>query len=284
MAGKWVVFGASGFIGQALTKRLADSGVDFTAHSSRTLDLLASDAPTRIADAVRDGDIIVMLSASTPEKGTAETLLLNNLLMMQHLLAGIAQWDIGRFIYASSDAVYPLTADIVDERTQPCPYDLYGCMHLAREQWLKLRIAPETLTILRPCAVYGMLDTHNSYGINRFIRSAMAQGEIALFGGGEEYRDHVHVDDVAEIILAAGRQRISGMFNIASGTSWRFSQIAALIRSGLAKKEIALLHKPRTMPIFHRHFDTSLLCSRFPSQRPRPVDAGIRQWLNKESS
>jgi nucleoside-diphosphate-sugar epimerase len=42
-----------------------------------------------------------------------------------------------------------------------------------------------------------MGDPHNGYGPNRFRRLAAAGQEIVLFGGGEERRDHVLVDDVA---------------------------------------------------------------------------------------
>ena len=96
----------------------------------------------------------------------------------------------------------------------------------------------------------------NAYGIPRFIRSALEKNEIVLFGGGEEYRDHVHVDDTAALIFAAWQQRTAGTFNAASGKSWRFSEITDFIASSLNKK-VTITHKPRAMPIYHRHVDIS---------------------------
>jgi UDP-glucose 4-epimerase len=198
--------------------------------------------------------------------------------MVKHLLAGIKDRNIAQCIYVSSDAVYPLSADVVDEQTPPCPYDLYGQMHLTREQYFRAAITADKLAILRPCAIYGVGDTHNSYGINRFVRTSLAAGEITLFGGGEEYRDHVHVGDVARLVLAAHQQQFAGVLNIASGTSWRFGEIAACIKAR-AGREVNIILKPRAMAITHRHFNITKLLRQFPNQRPCSIDAGIEAFL-----
>ena len=218
----------------------------------------------------------MMLSAYTPEKGAASELTLKNIRMMQHVLQAVEGKDIAQFIYVSSDAVYPMSADVIDERTPPCPYDLYGQMHLLREQYARSAIPAEKLTILRPCAIYGVGDTHNSYGINRFIRNALAQGEIALFGGGEEYRDHVAVGDVAQIIFAAYAQRQAGLFNIATGKAERFATIAAMIQDAV-KKPVKVTYKNRAVPITHRHFNTVKLLRTFPDCAPRRIASGISE-------
>lgn len=276
---KWVIFGASGFVGQSLVRLLNQHDIKHLALSSKALDLSAQDAPQKIASIVEDGDRILMLSAYTPEKGDARELTIKNLLMAKHLLAGIEGRAPQHVTYVSSDAVYPLTADIIDERTPPCPGSLYGHMHIMREQYVSDAIAPEKLTVLRPCAIYGEGDTHNAYGISRFIKSAEERGEIVLFGGGEEYRDHIHVDDFATIVLASTQQKTAGIFNAASGTSWRFLEIAECIKAGNSKN-ISIVHKPRALPILHRHVNTSKLLSTFPQHKPRAIDVGIRQLLH----
>ena len=277
---KLIIFGASGFVGQALLSLLKKNGVDHVAHSSKTLDLTSPDSVQKIAENTKSGDTIIMLSALTPEKGSAGDTTVQNILMTKHLLDGIKNIDIGHFIYISSDAVYPLTADIVDEQTPPLPYSLYGHMHLMREQFVKEYFKPEKLTIFRPCAIYGNGDTHNAYGIMRFIRSAAQTGEISLFGGGEEYRDHIHVDDLATIIFDSYRRKISGIFNVASGKSWRFSQVAEFIQSNIGKKT-TITCKPRAMPIFHRHVDISKLRSTFPNHKLVSIEDGIHKLLKE---
>lgn len=278
MMSKLVIFGASGFVGKPLLPMLDAQGIPYAAPSSKTLDLTADTAPAQIAELVQDGDSILMLCALTPEKGKAPDLTLRNVQMVKNLLAGLEARKSVYCTYISSDAVYPLTADIINEHTPPAPDRSYGHMHILREQLLVEAFAPETLTILRPCAIYGVGDTHNAYGISRFMRSAIEQGEISLFGGGEEYRDHIHVDDLARLIAHLQQKKIPGLYNVATGASRRFIDIARLIQSSLAKP-VTISHKPRAMPITHRHMNMTQLWSTFPLHRPRPIDTGIKQLL-----
>src|SRR5256885_1405531 len=74
------------------------------------------------------------------------------------------------------------------------------------------------LAILRPTLLYGAEDPHNGYGPNRFRRLANAGADITLFGEGEERRDHVLIDDLAEIVLRVLKRRSTGTLNIATGT------------------------------------------------------------------
>ncbi len=276
-----ILFGASGFVGKSLTPLFDKQGMAYTAHSSASLDLTAPAAVQAVAEQVRDGDTVILLSALTPEKGNAPEMTLRNILMMKHLLAGIQDKAIAQFIYISSDAVYPLSADMIDEETPMTAGSLYGQMHVMREQFAREAIPADKLTILRPCAIYGEGDTHNAYGICRFLRQA-EQGEITLFGGGEEYRDHVHVDDVAGIIFAAHRRKVTGTFNIASGKSWRFRELAAAIQQ--ANKNVTIAQKPRAMPITHRHVNIVKLASAFPDCLPRSIEAGLRQLLSRRAA
>jgi UDP-glucose 4-epimerase len=275
---KIIIFGSYGFVGQSLVQLLEDKGEEYLAHSSKNLDLTESSSIQKIADTTNDGDTIVMLSALTPERGEAGEITIQNITMIQTLLKGIEDKNIKQFIYVSSDAVYPMTDDIIDENTPPQPHDLYGCMHVMREQFLKSSIAPKKLTILRPCSIYGKKDTHNGYSINRFLRSALENGEISLFGNGEEYRDHIYIDDFTNIIYASHKKHAFGVFNVASGTSWRFIEIAEYIQSILDKK-IIIKNMPRGMDITHRHMNTVKLCSIFPEYCPRAIDTGIKEFL-----
>ena len=277
---KVIVFGASGFVGQTFVRILDKENCEYIAHSSKTIDLTSPDSVEKIATTTKDGDAIIMLSALTPGKDESDRIAVNNLLMIRNIISGIKDRNIARFIYISSDAVYPLTSDIIDEETIPKPMNLYGYSHLIREKFLEEYISPEKLAILRPCAIYGKNDTHNAYGIMRFIRSAQESGDISLFGGGEEYRDHIHVDDLADIIFASYKQKTTGIFNVATGKSFRFIEIAELIKSSI-DKEITISFKPRAVPIFHRHVNMCKLWANFPSHKPRLIDAGIMELLER---
>ncbi|HEY0338623.1 MAG TPA: NAD(P)-dependent oxidoreductase, partial [Burkholderiales bacterium] len=223
-----VVLGARGFLGTAVCKRLAAKNVTVIPLGSSDLDLTQTDAADKLAALLRPGDALVMLSALTPDKGRDAATLIKNILMMQNVCAALTDARCAHFVYVSSDAVYGSKTGLITEHTPPSPEDLYGAMHLSRELMAR-SLSRIPVLILRPTAIYGLDDTHNGYGPNRFRRSAAAEGRILLFGGGEEMRDHVYVEDVAALMARCLERRSAGTLNIATGNSRSFSDVATLV-------------------------------------------------------
>lgn len=275
-----VILGANGFIPRALAAKLTADKVPFTAISSRQLDLAAGDAGAQLAALLRSGDAVVMAAALTPDKGRDTATLMKNLRMAESVATALAAQSVAHFVYLSSDAVYDWRHPLVSEATAPTPTDLYSTMHLARERLFASVTASLKVpyAILRPCAVYGPGDTHNSYGPNRFARTALAEGKIKLFGGGEETRDHVFIDDVAAVIALALAHRSTGVLNLVSGRSATFAEVAAQI-AALCPKPAVIESLPRGGPVTHRHFDASALLRSFPGHRPTPLATGLPRLL-----
>ena len=214
-----------------------------------------------------------MLAALTPDKGRDAATFVRNLAMMQAVCAALAGSSCAHFVYFSSDAVYGPGPGLVDEDTPAAPQDLYGAMHLARELMARATARAPVL-VLRPTLVYGAGDTHNAYGPNRFRRAARSERRIALFGAGEETRDHIHVDDVAEIALRALRHASAGTLNVATGRSASFREVAALVAAQFGEG-IEIVATPRTHPITHRHYDVSRLLRAFPGLRLTALEEGV---------
>jgi nucleoside-diphosphate-sugar epimerase len=129
------------------------------------------------------------------------------------------------------------------------------------------------LAVLRPTLVYGAGDTHNGYGPNRFLRTARAQRTIALFGRGEEQRDHVFVDDVARVVELAIAHRSAGVVNVATGVSRSFAEVAGLVAAMVPGTTVET--KARSGPVTHRRFDTAALRTAFPSLSMTPLEEGL---------
>lgn len=69
---------------------------------------------------------------------------------------------------------------------------------------------------------------HSKYAIiNWFIKNAMEDKEIEIFGDGGQIRDYIYVEDLADaFISAAMNDQVSGeVFNIGSGTGTKFSEM-----------------------------------------------------------
>jgi nucleoside-diphosphate-sugar epimerase len=151
-------------------------------------------------------------------------------------------------------------------------------MHLAREIALSGEVkAP--LAILRSSLLYGVDDPHNGYGPNRFRRQANAGEDIILFGDGEEQRDHVLIDDVADIAVRVLAHRSCGILNIATGTVHSFRSIAEKAID-LAASKSSIVARPRSGPIPHngyRPFDVAATRVAFPDFAYTPLFEGMAQ-------
>lgn len=73
---------------------------------------------------------------------------------------------------------------------------------------------------------------HNKYSIlNWFVRLAMDDSTINIYGDGEQVRDYIYVDDLTEAFLAAysNRECFGEVFNIGSGIGTKFKDMAESI-------------------------------------------------------
>jgi len=256
-----LILGGSGFVGKAIQKHYQGSNMDVLGLSSKDLDLDSSESVAKLVKQIRPTDCVLILSALTPDKGRGVTTLMKNLRMIENITSALGTVQPQHLIYFSSDAVYPLSNALINEETPSDADDLYGIMHRTRE--LMLESCFDKICILRPSLIYGNGDTHNSYGPNRFRRLAESEQKITIGGNGEETRDHVFIDDVAEIVnLVIGHQSV-GLLNIATGTSTSFKVVAEEVASRV-KENVEICPTPRTMPIRHRNFDISAIHKAYP--------------------
>lgn len=138
--------------------------------------------------------MIVLHSIPTAE-GTAE------------LLAMLRPFRPRRLVYLSTTGVYgagDYGSELVDERTMAAPDTERAGERLRTEQLVA--DGPWSSLVLRPAAIYG---PHR--GIHRSARSGVFQPPP----GGNRIVSRIHVDDLAEHILAGLRSEISGAFPVA---------------------------------------------------------------------
>ena len=267
-----VVLGASGFIGKAVMEKLRAQSIASLGVSSADIDLASPAAADKLVAMLKPTDAMVMLSALTPDRGRDIATLMKNLAMMQSLCAALAKTGCAHLVYFSSDAVYSFAAGRVTEETPATPPDLYGAMHYTRELMAR-GLVKIPILVLRPTLVYGPGDTHNAYGPNRFRRVAESEGKIQLFGGGEETRDHIHVDDVAELTVRCLRHGSTGTLNLATGRSMPFRDVAQLVARQFSKR-VEIVSAPRASAVTHRHYDVVNLIKAFPDYRFIAIEEG----------
>jgi len=268
-----VVLGAGGFLGVRLLQACKAAGIEALGLGSRDVDLSEAAAPAKLVERLRARDVLVFLAALTPDKGRDSGTLMRNLAMGRAVCEATRSVEIAHLVYASSDAVYSFATASVAEETPAIPLDLYSAMHRTRELMLAAE-AKAPLAILRLTAVYGPGDTHNSYGPNRFLRQALKDDRIPLFGNGEETRDHLHVDDAVDRILDVVSHGSTGLINIATGKSETFFAVAQMI-AARAGRPVEVAPSPRQNPATHRQFDIANLLRAFPGARFKPLAEGL---------
>jgi len=276
-----VVLGSRGFVGSRILELLARKRVSQLAVSRQEVDLGEPGSADGLRSVLRPEDAVVVAAALTPDRGRDIAPLMKNLRMAECIAEALTDRRCAHLVYISSDAVYDGRESLISEATAPSPTDLYSLMHIARERILghvaQAREIP--FCVVRPCAIFGAGDTHNSYGPNRFIRSALAERRIKLFGAGEERRDHVFVGDVVATIAAVLEHRSTGVLNSVSGESVSFGDLARLIVE-LTGSDVAIESLPRSGPITHRHFETTALLESFPELQRTPLGDGLRQTID----
>jgi UDP-glucose 4-epimerase len=265
-----VVIGSAGFVGSAICRALG--GAPVVGLGRADVDLLADGAADRLARALRPGDARVFVSAKAPAKTLGDVV--DNIRMAEAVIAAVqAASDLVQLVYVSSDAVYADEASVVTEDTPAAASTLHGVMHRTRELALAGAFGGP-ICVLRPTLLYGVDDPHNGYGPNRFRRLASDGADITLFGEGEEQRDHLLVDDLAEVVRLVLEHRSQGVLNVASGQSTSFRAVAELAVE-LAGSSSLVKGTERRNPVTHRHFDVAALHASFPRLAVTELAAGM---------
>ena len=205
---------------------------------------------------------------------------IDNLKICENVSSGLEKIKISHLIYISSDAVYTDTKNKIDEKSITSPDSLHGLMHKTRESILVNKFH-KILCILRPTLIYGPGDSHNGYGPNRFIKYAMKNKSIILFGNGEERRDHIFIDDLIKIILKCIKKKALGSLNLASGKVCSFKNLAKIIID-LSNSKSKINRIKRVGPMPHdgyRPFNISLLKHRFKDVKISTIRIGIKKYL-----
>lgn len=269
-----VVIGAGGFVGSAIVRQLKEAEITTEAITRKTVDLDASEGAVRLAARLTPEDSVVFVSAVAPAKTAAQ--LMTNLRMAEAACRAFAQVPPAHLLYISSDAVYADDANPVSESSAVAPSTLHGMMHAARELMFRSEYRGP-FAALRPTLIYGAADPHSGYGPNRFRRQAAHGEPVSIFGGGEEKRDHVAVEDVARLAVRMLCHRSSGTLNAVTGISTPFSEIAQMVAGHFVPSaEVRPIPRPGPRPhLLHRFFDIAECHKAFPDFHFEPIGDGL---------
>ena len=273
-----VILGSSGIVSTNLQKILREKKIKTLTIGSSKLDLKKDKASKILKSKIKKKDVIIFIAAEAPVKNM--NMLFNNLKICKNVCDGLKNKKVEQLIYISSDAVYSDTKYKISESSETLPESLHGLMHLNREFILKKNFE-KTLCILRSTLIYGIGDSHNGYGPNRFVKLALKDKPISIFGNGEEKRDHIFIDDLIKIIIKCIEKKGLGVLNLASGNVYSFKYIAEIIVN-LSNSKSKLNKLKRLGPMPHngyRPFDIKLLNKYFKDVQFLSLQKSIYKYI-----
>jgi UDP-glucose 4-epimerase len=254
---KALVTGVAGFIGSHLAAALLDKGatvvgVDcFTDYyprplKERNLEENKLREGFRFAEtAIQNADLPALLDGVThvfhlaAQAGVRKswgadfkTYTTNNIEASQILLEACVGRPLTRFVYASSSSVYGDRAAIpMREDALPQPVSPYGVTKLAAEQLCHLYYANYGVptAAMRYFTVYGPRQRPDM-AFNRFIRAALKDEAISLYGDGGQTRDFTFVADAVAATISAGERGVPGRaYNIGGGSRVSMNDVLAIV-------------------------------------------------------
>jgi nucleoside-diphosphate-sugar epimerase len=246
---RFLVTGATGFIGSRVVDRLAG-----TAASVRALVPPAEVARSPAAAALRARagievavggledsrallaatagvDVVHHLAGAVPLPGApVRDVLQINVAGTDNLLRASVQNGVGRVVLASSAIVYGLPSPPASEEAPLRPHGQYAWSKLAAENVVTAYAARSGIdpVILRPTITYGPG--------GRFVEQLCEQMLItapALFPEGDVLVQWLHVEDLADAIVSAGSLPAAGgnIFNLAGAQMASLREVASLARA-----------------------------------------------------
>jgi UDP-glucose 4-epimerase len=276
---KRIIILGGGFVSSAVESVFVSENINYLLLNSKKLDLTRTENIPILKNLIKKNDYIFLVASKAPVKSF--DMLMYNLKILHNVCMGINPDLISKITYLSSDAVYSDTKLRITEKSSTNPESLHGYMHLLRENYL-IKIFKKKLCIARSTLVYGHTDPHNGYGPNKFVRELKKNNTINLFGKGEEKRDHIYINDLAQILSKLVVNNYFGTLNLATGKVLSFYDIAKTILSLTKKNLKKIVFLKRTSPMPHngyRSFDISLLKKIFRTKKIESFKKNIKKDL-----
>ena len=105
------------------------------------------------------------------------------------------------------------------------------------------------------------------------------ENKIFLFGEGEDKRDFLFIDDFLKITENILFKDLVGIFNVATGKSHSFREIADTLCS-LTNHRPEIVSLPRKLKLANLGFNIEKLSSEFPNLSFTSLEQGLRKTLD----
>ena len=260
-----LVTGGLGFIGSHIVTSLLDAGARV-----RVLDNLRSGLHENLAGVIDDvevleGDILdraaldralrdvdavshqaAQLEITRAVDDPVEDLTTNTIGTL-NVFAACAAAGVQRIVQASSAGVYgqAQTTPQHEDAHPTEPNWAYGVSKLANEKYARIveELHGLRITSLRYAIVYGPREWYGRV-LTIFLRRALDQQPLVIFGDGGQVRDFIYVDDVVRMHNRCLEEDASAgeIFNVSTGVGTDINRLAAMVRE-VTGRDLETIHE-----------------------------------------
>ena len=301
----YLITGGAGFIGAALSNRLARQG-----HSVRALDDLSTGDPSGLVPQVefikgdvndkpllwtllRDVDCVFHLAAlvSVPESSLFPSDYNRiNVAGTVNLMEAIRDAKVKRIVFASSGAIYGKLDHIPYKETdEVLPGSPYAVSKLAAEYYIK-EISNEAgveAVILRIFNAYGpgqRIPLSHPPIIANYLLHAITNGSIVIHGDGTQTRDYVYIDDVVNALATSSTATgvDQQIINIGSGVETSVLELVRQVRDVTQRRPEEIFNPHKSGGSSRMVADISKAYEKLNYLPMTPLAAGLRLTIERD--
>ncbi len=165
-----------------------------------------------------------------------------------------------RFVFFSTGgAIYGDREAPATEDAPVRPRSFYGLHKFAAESYVAM--SGLSYAILRPSNVYGPGQRADTEGgvVSIFARRLLAGLSLTVFGGGQQQRDFVFVDDVVAAVLALAESPLDGTWNVGTGSTTTVLALVAALEAAVGRNATIEHREPRAGEVRYSCLDASRL-------------------------
>ncbi len=221
-------------------KRCCDKRINyiFKSNSHPSVELLIEDIRNAgfAEKATRGVKVVVHLAANTGVAPSVETPRLDmevNVIGTFNMLEASRQNNVQKFIFASSGAPLGEVEPPIHEGKVPRPVSPYGASKLAGEAYCSAyyRTFGLKTVSLRFGNVYGLRSKHKNSVVAKFLKQALAEETLQIYGDGRQTRDFLYISDLINAIVLAIKVDTGGeVFQIATHRETSINEIAEVVK------------------------------------------------------
>ncbi len=276
-----LIIGKNSYVGEFLSQHFSAQGAAVVAVGSSECNFLDSSSARNLFTSLGGKPFtIIFLAVVNKSVDNSYSAFLDNVQLAWNLVSGARDANVESLVYFSSVDVYGRAPRLpMTEATSVDPDTWYGLSKSTSEWIVREELASKFPTcLLRIPGIFGFSRKDRSV-IGRFIASIRKEGKVYIHGDGRVLRDYVFAPDLCQVVERVVTRKVSGTFNVATGTSASLLQILEAIRKALGS-DFEVVHLPANAErSFDMRYDISRLSAAIGQFKFSPLSAGIRSYL-----